>query len=254
MTLELLICTIDEGIERLKDSLCPLPSRDDVHYLVSWQYTTPELPRVPEWLSVRTDVTILQLQEKGLCKNRNFALEHATGDILKICDDDERWTLEYFDTILDTYRNHPEYDIVHFQAIGPTKKYPPRFVSSFEITMQREKIGRLRFDERFGLGSDYLNAGEEDVLMYDALRMGLHIHYEPQPICQTRANTTGDNISNPLLQRSKGAVFYRTGGYGYACYKAVRETLGWMLRKGMNPITMLRNMWWGINYIRTWQP
>lgn len=246
MTLELLICTIDEGIERLKDKF--LSPRKDVQYLVSWQYTG-ECPQVPDWLCLRRDVRVVQLAGRGLCRNRNHAFDHAQGDVLKICDDDERWTDMYFDTILETYRQHPEYDIVHFQAIGPKKKYPPLFVTSFEITLRRTSLGSLRFDERFGLGSEYLCAGEEDVFIHDACRSGLSVHYEPKPICETHPQTTGDNWESAILQRSKGAAFCYTRGSVYACYKAVRESLGWTLRQGANPIVMLRNWFWGIKYI-----
>lgn len=250
MTLQLLICTIDEGLYRLHDSL--LAPCEGVSYLVSWQYTG-ERPEVPVWMTERDDIRVVQLQGRGLSRNRNYALANATADIVKICDDDERWTYEYFDTILDAYRRHPEADIIHFQAIGPRKVYPPRFVTSFEMTFRRLGVADLRFDERFGLGSPCLIAGEEDVFMSDARRRGLVIYYEPYPICNTRPETTGDNIRNPLLQRTKGAMFYRTGGLVYAYYKAVRESLGWMLRIHINPLPMIRNMIWGINYIRTWQ-
>lgn len=249
MTLELLICTIDEGIHRLEGLL--LPPRADVRYLVSWQYTGT-CPLVPDWLHSREDVRVEMLPGRGLSRNRNHALAHATGDILKICDDDEQWTEAYFDNILTTYRRHPEYDLVHFQAIGPPKKYPPEFVTSFEMTLRRTSLGALRFDERFGLGSEFLCAGEEDVFMHDARQAGLCIHYEPKPICQTRPQTTGDNWRSPLVQRSKGAAYCYVRGWGYACYKAVRESLGWTMRAGTNPITMLWNWFWGINYIRPW--
>lgn len=249
MTLELLICTIDEGIDRLREAL--LPVRRDVRYLVSWQHTGPR-PDVPDWLRGRSDVRVVLLEGRGLSRNRNHALAHAEGDILKICDDDERWTNSYFDNILSVYRQHPEYDIVHFKAIGPRKEYPPRFVSSWEMTLRRAALGSLRFDERFGLGSEVLNAGEEAVFLCDARRLGLRIHYAPLPICQTEPDTTGTQWQSPLLQRSKGAVFCYTRGFPYALYKSVRESLGLMVRKRTNPFPILRNMLWGARYILEW--
>lgn len=251
MTLELLICTIDEGIERLQGHL--LAPAADVRYLVSWQFTGPR-PQVPEWLASRTDVRVLQLAGRGLCRNRNHALAHAEGDILKICDDDELWERADFDAILSTYARHPEYDLVHFQVRGLNKIYPPRYVSSVELTLRRATAGKLRFDERFGLGAEQLCAGEEEVLLADARKAGFTIHYEPQPICRTDSDTTGTQWSSPLLQRSKGAVFYYTKGICYAYYKSIRESLGLMVRKRTNPLPILRNMLWGINYIRTWHP
>lgn len=251
MTLELLICTIDDGICGLEERL--LPMRSDVCYLVSWQHTSPVPPPVPEVLAERRDVRVVQLDGRGLCRNRNHALEHAAGDILKICDDDETWTNEDFDNILDAFRSHPECNIIHFKARGLEKSYPPHYVSSWEIVLRRDHIGELRFDERFGLGSPCLSAGEEDVFLSDARRLGLSIHYEPEFICQIQGPTTGNNITSPSLQRSKGAAFYRTGGLAYSLYKSVRESLGWTFRRHINPVPMFRNMLWGINYIRKWQ-
>ena len=251
MTLELLICTLDAGIERIEGSL--LPCRNDVCYLISWQYTG-EQPSVPLSLQEREDVRVVMLQGRGLSRNRNHALKHAQGDILKICDDDEKWTMEDIDTILQTYRQHPEYDIVHFQIEGVGKKYPNPSVASCEMTMRRERVEGLRFDERFGLGSPFLLAGEEDVFLCDARRRGLNIHYEPKVICYTPGPTTGSRIEDPRMQRSKGAVFYYTGGLTYALCKSARESLGWMARKHMNPLALFCNMLWGINYIRKWHP
>ncbi len=262
MTLQLQICTIDSGIEQLRESVCRMTLRPDVRYLVSWQHTSPAAPPIPAWLAERTDVEVIQLPGRGLCRNRNFALEHSlridgvknADFIVKICDDDERWTPTHFDTILHTYRQHPEYDIVHFQAEGKAKQYPPRFVSSWELTLRLARLGRLRFDERFGLGSPQLNAGEESVLLHDARQQGLCVHYEPHPICHLSGTSTGDDPHNPLLARSKGAVLGHTKPLPAALWLSLRESLGWMVRRGINPIRFLQNMLWGIKYIRQCQP
>ena len=249
MTLELLICTIGDGIGKLESSL--LPPHEEVRYLISWQYIGRK-PAIPTWLQERSDVRVIQLEGHGLSRNRNYALAHASGDILKICDDDEAWEQAYFDKILEIYRLHPDYDIVHFQAIGPRKAYPPHFVSSWEMTLRHSSLGNLSFDERFGLGSAQLCAGEEEVFLCDARKAKLSIHYEPFPICRTDPETTGTHWQSPVMQRSKGATLYYTKGLGYACLKSVRESLSLMMKKGANPLPIFKNMIWGINYIRTW--
>lgn len=251
MTLELMICTLGEGIRRVEAQL--LEPRPDVRYLVSCQYDG-EPSSVPEALQRRADVRVIFQPGRGLSRNRNNALCHASGDILKVCDDDERWTNARLDLILDTFARHPEYDIVHFQIEGTGKRYPNPSVSSCEMALRRKTAGQLRFDERFGLGSPCLCGGEEDVFLCDARRKGLSVHYEPQTIAFTPGPTTGADIRNPRLQRTKGAVFYYTRGLAYALLKSLRESLGWALRRRMNPITLLANMLWGINYIRRCQP
>ena len=71
MTLEILICTIDEGINRVADML--LPQATGLRYLVSWQQTGKVAPMVPARLR-RPDVHVFTLQGNGLSHNRNNAL------------------------------------------------------------------------------------------------------------------------------------------------------------------------------------
>ena len=156
--------------------------------------------------------------------------------------------------LLEAYRLHPEADLIHFRADGHNKVYPPYFITSFEITLRQKVARKVRFDERFGLGSPYLNAGEEEVFVCDVRRQHFIVLFLPYSITKVEGPTTGDNIREPRLQRSKGAVWYYTRGLSYALYKSVRESMGLMLRKRMNPIAVFRNMLWGINYIRRWQP
>ena len=53
MKLEILICTIDDGINRVAEML--MPRREDVGYLVSWQLRDARDAQVPESL-VRVNV------------------------------------------------------------------------------------------------------------------------------------------------------------------------------------------------------
>ena len=247
MTLQLLICTINQGIGNLREHL--LPFRPDVSYLVSWQYTD-ETPQIPSWIEERDDVELILLKGKGLSHNRNNTLDKATADIVKICDDDEHWTNADFDAILNAFEANPDADIIQFQARGLQKIYPPQYTSSVELAMRREGIGSFRFDERYGLGSPYLNAGEEAIFMHDARKKGLKIIYLPISVCETKRDSTGQQITNPLSIRSKGAVWTYTRGAFYAYVKALRESFGIGLRSHTNPVELFRNFHLGIKYIR----
>ena len=165
LTLDILISTIDERLSQVPALL--LPERPDVHYIVSIQHTGPlSLVNVPAPLTYRQDVTLAFLQGKGLSRNRNNALRLATGDICLIADDDNRYQSEYFDTIIETWKENPDADIITFQAESYKGEllhpYPVPYVCSQEITLRRESIisGSVFFDERFGLGSQHLCAGE----------------------------------------------------------------------------------------------
>ena len=96
--LEILICTIDDGINRVNHTI--LPPIGYIKYLISWQRTNDNKTDIPNALLDREDVRIVTMKGKGLSANRNNALANATGDILVLADDDAKYTPEYFKTIL----------------------------------------------------------------------------------------------------------------------------------------------------------
>lgn len=220
MTLEILICTIDEGAASVPQIL--LPQRSDVNYLVSMQYTDEkylELLDAPELH--RTDVTLTTLAGRGLSRNRNHAFRHASGDVMLLADDDVRYENHYFDRILSRFKTDATLDVACFQALGPdgvpVRKYAPHgfdyarqprgtYFCSWEIAVARRQ-GLPCFDERFGLGSPFLASGEEEVFLFDAYRRGFHIEYFPEVVVRTCPDTTGTHFdTDAAVQRSKGAV------------------------------------------------
>ncbi|MCH5174598.1 MAG: glycosyltransferase [Prevotellaceae bacterium] len=248
MILEILICTINEGIAKVPDVL--MPPRDDVRYVVSMQWTREEVKGcVPSVLRDREDVKLVFLEGKGLSRNRNNAMANASGDILLIADDDNRYTDELIENIFEAYEAHPNADVIHFQALdmegNPLHPYPADFVSSVELSFRRKVT--VRFDERFGLGSEKLCAGEEQVWMKDAKDAGYTIIYVAKPVVMTSAGTTGDKfVGNPKVQMSKGAAFKYEYGVGESVWRSVKEAGWYMWHKKVNPIPILLNMLKGI--------
>ena len=260
MTLDILICTIDEGIERVPEVL--MPPRDGVRYVVSMQWTSPEKKElVPTVLKEREDVTLTLLEGRGLSRNRNHAFEHSTGDIRLIADDDNRYTDEGIDHIFEAYREHSETDIICFAAESyegqPMKVYPTKtmeyweafkqgyFPTSMEMTMRRSVD--VKFDERFGLGAERLCAGEEDVWMKDATDKGYRALFVPQVVVRSRYETTGSHlVGNSRLQMSKGATFRHLFGVPEALWRTLKEAGWWMVHRGANPFPILWNMLKGI--------
>ena len=273
MTLDILICTIDEGIERVPEVL--MSPRGDVRYVVSMQYSCPcagrkshaeergkeleteLLKRVPQVLREREDVVLTFLEGRGLSRNRNHALEMATGDILLIADDDNRYTKELIDRIFEAYREHEKADIICFAAESyggePMKTYPTEtmpyrrameqgyYPTSMEMTMR--KGVEVRFDERFGLGSELLCAGEEDVFLKDAQDKGYQVLFVPKVIVRSRYETTGSHfIGNKKLQMSKGATFKYVYGTPNALWRTLKEAGWWLVHRKVNPVPILWNM------------
>jgi len=183
--------------------------------------------------------------ERGLAKSRNMAIESAEGDICLISDDD----LEYIDTlkesIVDSFTKYRDADIITFSIRTPdgrayksykdkefwhTKKSIMR-VSSVEIAFRLDSIRDrgLKFDERFGLGSNF-PTGEEIIFLSDALDRGLKILYLPIDIVVHPIESSGKNYESKSLIEAKGAMFYRLfGALGYGvsalfAYKKYRES------------------------------
>ena len=256
LTLDILICTVSDRLAGVPGMI--LPERDGVRYIVSVQHTGPtQEVTIPSALESRPDITIGLLEGLGLSRNRNNAIRMSTADICLIADDDNRYRSEYIDTIMDTWSTNPDADILTFQAETlkdePLHPYPAPYVCSVEISFRRSSVLEkgLRFDERFGLGSPLLCAGEEEVFMADARRAGLNVRYIPEVIVQTEGATTGINfIGNRTLQITKGATFRYVYGTCSAVWRSFREAGWYLLHKRANPFPILFNMLKGIWILR----
>lgn len=201
MNLEILICTIGSGIDRVATML--MQQRDDVSYLVSWQVPSLAEVVVPEELR-RDDVRVVLLEGRGLSHNRNNALDNARGDICLIADDDLEYSEDSLGKVIECFEMNPQIDIATFcyDSLEDKKEYPnyefdlsrfPKgyYISSIEIAFRRNSVqGKLRFDEHFGLGSPVLLAGEENVFVHDALTMGLKGRFFPITIVRHNHATT----------------------------------------------------------------
>ncbi len=190
MTLQILIATLDEGIESVPSML--LEQREGIGYLISWQHSDGNEQKVPTAL-LRADVQVLHLAGRGLSRNRNNCIEHATADVCLIADDDCRYSHEQLQSVLDTFAQNPDVDIATFKysSEGYKKYYPstsqdlstfPKgyYLSSIEIAFRRKSVdGRVWFNENFGLGTEPFHCGEENLFIQDALSVGLECHFYP---------------------------------------------------------------------------
>jgi glycosyltransferase involved in cell wall biosynthesis len=179
--------------------------------------------------------------DKGLAKSRNLAIDESRADICLISDDD----LEYIDSIeesiLNAFRDNLKADIITFEVQTPDNRPYKRYktepfwhtqksimsVSSVEIAFRRDSImsANLKFDNRFGLGSEY-PTGEEVIFLSDGLKSGLKILFIPIPIVIHPIESSGKNYDNPTLIRAKGAMFYRIFsllGYGASLLFAFKK-------------------------------
>jgi len=227
MKLNVLISTIDSGIEKINNIL--LPIRADLEYIISHQYTDNKYKYIPKELK-RPDVFISQIFGIGLTKSRNNAIKHANGDVCIISDDDVKYTNEYFDIVKKIYENN-KVDIACFKIFTGEnqkeyKKYPNHEIdlkdlhiyspSSIELTFKLNTIEekKILFDERFGLGS-WLNGGEENIFVYDAIKANLRVRFFPFYIVQHPYESTIKSFPKYAKRRTRvtGAFDARVNGF-----------------------------------------
>ncbi len=270
-----LICTINEGIGRVPKVL--LPAEDGVRYVVSWQQTTADSEvECPLVMKERKDVCITTIQGCGLSKNRNHAMEVASAllndpledAIFVIADDDEQLEPGILQRLRQLYGEEDRLDVALLRIKSSEdgswlKPYPqqripyrqrPRtyYPSSVEMTFRRRLwVLGLRFDERFGLGSEHLCAGEEDVFLSDALSKGLKIDVIPEVLGTTSSATTGRDVLHVKALRSKGAVYAYRHSFPWTVMRSWREALS-LARKYHRPVwPIFRNIWYGVKLIRS---
>lgn len=215
--LDVMICTLGhDGIRRVAEG--SHPRMKGVRYIVAWQVPDGD-EETPEELR-RDDFMVAKTPTRGLSRNRNVALSHATAPLLLISDDDVDYTEEGLGRVIDAFDANPDCDILTFRYVSakapkyypdgscdlshPAKGYYP---TSFEIAMRRESLPpELRFDENFGIGATF-PSGEEDLFLHDALSHGLRGRFLPTDICRHDGDTTADRLRrSPSLIEAKGAI------------------------------------------------
>jgi Glycosyl transferase family 2. len=262
MTLELLICTIDDGINNVANML--LPPSTHILYLISWQHSL-NIPRIslPPQLN-RPDVRVFELEGRGLSRNRNNALNNASGDICLISDDDCAYQEKSLNHIIEIFETHPSIDLATFRMASTSnaKSYPsysfdlrhyPKnyYISSIEIAFRRSSVqGKLQFNELFGLGAPILQSGEEEVFILDALSNNLHCQFFPYVIVRHDHPTTGSTKA-----ACRGTLMAR-GAYLYLAYRSNMFLRAIVIAKrvsskeNINFFFALSHILKGINYIK----
>ncbi len=224
MRLQVLIATYgDNGLRRTASM--SLPVIEGVSYLVSCQTGEDATPEVPEALQ-RPDIRVIMTEGRGLCANRNRLLEAADAEYVLTADDDMSYTEAQLRAAIDSLG---EADITAFRIEGAqNKSYPtsrmnlghglPRGYcpSSVEIALRLDAVRRtgLHFCTLFGIGAPALGCGEEDILIWNARRLGLRIEYIPVVIGRhTGGPSTGQRAPTPAVWRARGAVLHLTHPY-----------------------------------------
>ena len=217
LTMDLAVITHKpEGIQRVAKMV--LPPMEGVRYVVSWQ--NHQGAPIPAELN-RPDVEIHRFEHAGQVWNRNNAFLHCKADIVVFSDDDLIYKSEELLNLRSFYELNHDVDVVAFQSehIGSDCSYPsgaiklsskyPRgyYASGFELSFRRKRVGNLKCHPLFGLGSPKLHGGEDELLLYAAIKRGLNCWFAPITVCEHNHPSTGTKakLTNENL-RAMGAV------------------------------------------------
>lgn len=228
-SLNILISTINEGIDKVSDII--LPQRNDVVYIISHQYTEEKYKTTPIDLIKRDDVIISQIQGKGVTKSRNNAIKISNAEISLFSDDDVKYTNEYFDKIIHYFNTDTSLDVALFKIKTPDgspeyKDYPeneirsikklPFSVGTIEIAFRTDRLkeAKVLFDERFGAGQPLIIGSDESIFILDCIKRKLNVCYFPEYIVEHPVESAIQLLPKFHIKRVSvvGAYDARTSG------------------------------------------
>jgi len=265
MRVNILISTINDGIDRIKNVI--LNPRDDVSYIVSHQYTQERYKYIPGELE-RPDITVSQIAGTGVTKSRNNAIRLADGDIGLFSDDDVSYRDSDIDMLKETFSSHDQADVAVFKIRTPEgdpeyKKYPDKIIEyqkapcvgtvqiAFRVDRIKEK--KILFDERFGAGQPLLIGNDEKLFLHDCIVYGLSVYFFPEYIVEHPYESTSKGI--PKYDKRKiwveGGIDYRING-PIAIPKALFNTIRAfpdLVKHQVNPITYCYHRLMAITYV-----
>lgn len=267
MIINILIATIDAGIERIESIL--LNPHPDLKYIISHQVTDEQFRTVPEKLK-RRDVLVTQIEGRGLCRNRNNALALAKGDIVMLADDDVCYRSEHIRNVIDAFKSNNDMDVACFKIATPAgdpeyKDYTGHtyllndqsghYISTLEIVFRLDAVKSkdIVFDERFGLGSKLDSFGEEAVFIHDCIKAGLKVRYIPEYIVEHPAESSIKTLEKYATSNNVFKGAYDARRYGWLAFPAAfYDTMRFWLeisKHGKSPLNYLGERLQGAAYI-----
>lgn len=206
---------------------------------------------------------IISSTTRGLSRSRNIAINHAKEwKYGLLCDDDELFTDDYEERIINEYNNN-EVDLIAFQVVRTGKRYPDKAAkmslktllrtSSVQITFKLSKIYEkdLRFDEEMGAGSGN-GSGEEVKFLMDCRKSGIRLYYHPAIIASLKddSESTWFTGFNERYFQNRGWASRRTfgllPGITFMLYNIMHNRKKFMQNGSLTVTQMIKNSIIGI--------
>ena len=225
----ILVSTIDNRILNLQNII--QSEKHQVSYIISHQVTKKTGQEVESYLlelSKRTDIIYHELIGKGVAKNRNNTLKYIEpSSVCLILDDDIYLCPNAFENVLNAFDN-TDADFISFKILdmegNDYKSYPTKKqwhtlgsltgIGTTEIAFRSDLIlnSKIKFDERFGPGSEVYPIGEDFIFAMDLYRLKTKMLFLPIPIVKHPKGSTGDNLDAKTIF-GRGAMFARVFGW-----------------------------------------
>lgn len=189
MSIEVIVSTINNELNSLDLSLTEYNNITVINQ-------TPNLLNNKIEESIINGVKWIDIDQRGLSKSRNCAINISTSEYIYLADDDIILNSKFNLIVKEAFKKYPQADIIAFQVKGidkEFKKYPLKEfkinyrnsmkISSVQLVMKASFIKKknLKYDELFGTGSRYA-MGEENIFLLDALKKNAKIIYIPKEI------------------------------------------------------------------------
>ena len=142
-------------------------------------------------------VKLITTATRGTAKNRNIAIDNISQEteFVMFADDDLRFYDDYEKTVLKEFENHPEADVIKFNAncisqrklsmrpIEKFKKVTRRDVTAYGVLAMAVKKDvllekNLKFNERFGPGTKNY-CGEDSIFLQEMFKKGISFFVSP---------------------------------------------------------------------------
>ncbi|GAA3509769.1 glycosyltransferase family A protein [Aquimarina addita] len=219
MILEVLISTMDRKDISFLNHMFINNNLSDLNILIINQTDSKTLLK-----SDAVNIRVINSFEYGLSKSRNLAIEHTIGDICLIADDDAVYEKDFYNTILNAFKKNPSSTLITFKAKNlkgtsyreydnQNTKHTQQTIKdimSLEVAFNSEKIKAfdIKFDTRFGLGSEFPTA-EEYLFSRDIINKGLIGKFYNEFIVSHPQFNSGMALGNDDIVYARAALNYK---------------------------------------------
>lgn len=215
---------IEVAISTLNDGVYNIEFRNDFNYLIIHQVTN-DVDYNNYMQTLPKNVRYIKSNTIGLSKSRNLAIDNTQADYLWIMDDDVKINnsaLKYIDNFIKNNQQvamlvvaHSHKNVDYLSDIKTKKinKISAASISSIDMIIKIGSIGDTRFNENFGLGTQY-SSGEEYIFSCQLLNKGLEI-IKTYKVCTYHPliSTGQDFYSTPLKLKTKLEMFKVSNGF-----------------------------------------